>query len=148
VPTRIEKLRRGDVDALFLAAAGVTRLQLDLSDLFVHPLMPREFIPAPAQGVLAYQTLAADVPLRRLLQGLHHSEVSACTNIERKVLKLLGGGCHLPLGVYCERDTRGFYHAHAAFAHTPDAPLSRVRYSSATTFGMAEAIVAQLNEHA
>ena len=105
VPTRINKLREGQFDAILLAAAGITRLGLEpeLTDLSIIKLNPKEFVPAPGQGVLAFQTLAGDISLRRQLKSIHHTEVAACTNVERKVLKLLGGGCHMPLGVYCER---------------------------------------------
>ncbi|RME99474.1 MAG: hydroxymethylbilane synthase, partial [Bacteroidetes bacterium] len=109
VPTRIEKLRRGDFDAIMLAGAGVTRLGLEVSDLQLVKFSPKEFIPAPAQGVLAYQVRAADKKLRRILQNIHHQAVANCTNVERKVLRLLAGGCQMPLGVYCEKDPIGNY---------------------------------------
>jgi len=40
VPTRIEKLKSGDYDAILLAKAGVDRLNLDLSDLVTVELTP------------------------------------------------------------------------------------------------------------
>lgn len=140
VPTRIEKLRRGEFDAILLAAAGIQRLELDLSDLQVLPFSPREFIPAPAQGVLAFQTRTDDMDMRRLLLQLHHAPTAECTNVERKVLQLLEGGCHLPLGVYCERDAHGFFHVWAALADSWEQPLHRVRQSSSTHFQLAETI--------
>ena len=76
VPTRIEKLRRGDFDAILLAGAGVERLQLDISDLEVVRFNTKEFIPAPAQGVLAFQTCKSDTETRRILKQIHHPEVS------------------------------------------------------------------------
>jgi hydroxymethylbilane synthase len=141
VPTRVEKLRRGEFDAILLAAAGLSRLSLDLSDLTVLPLHPREFVPAPAQGVLAWQCCAGDLETRHLLQKIHHPEVAAVTNVERKVLKLIGGGCHLPLGVYCERDAMGNYHVWAAMADAWNEPLRRVRLSSNTSHLLAEKVV-------
>lgn len=144
VPTRIEKLRRGDFDAILLAAAGLSRLGLDLSEFEVIRMNPREFVPAPAQGVLAFQTLRADTDTRRLLRAIHHADVSACTNVERKVLQLFGGGCHMPLGVYCQRDPQGNFHAWAAQAERWDGPLRRARLSSSTSYQMAERLVEAL----
>src|SRR6201999_1909357 len=46
VPTRVNKLREGQYDAILLAAAGVERLELNLSDLHVEVLNPEEFVPA------------------------------------------------------------------------------------------------------
>ena len=144
VPTRINKLREGQFDAIVLAGAGVKRLELDLSDLEVITFNPREFVPAPAQGVLAYQTCANDKTTRRILKHIHHSEVSAATNVERKVLNLLDGGCQLPLGAYCERDQIGNYHLWVARAESWNAPVKRVRLSSSTSAGLAEQALKQL----
>ena len=60
VPTRIQKLRDGQYDAIMLAHAGVHRLELDLTDLHVHVLDPLNFVPAPAQGALALQMREGD----------------------------------------------------------------------------------------
>lgn len=145
VPTRIEKLRQKKFDAILLAAAGLSRLALDISDLKVIKFNPKEFVPAPAQGVLAFQTQKEDKASRRILKQIHHAEVAAATNVERKVLQLLDGGCHMPLGVYCEKDHMGNYHVWAAKADRWDGAVKRVRLSSSTSFNLAESIVAQLN---
>lgn len=142
VPTRLEKLRQGDFDAIFLAAAGVGRLGLDMSDLEIVTLNPREFVPAPAQGVLAWQTNRDDTATRSILKKLHHPEISALTNIERRVLQLMDGGCQLPLGVHCERDSAGNYHTFAACLI--DGEMRHARQSSSTSYGVAEKIVAEL----
>jgi hydroxymethylbilane synthase len=140
VPTRLEKLRRGDFDAILLAAAGLNRLNIDLSDFQVLKFSPREFVPAPAQGVLALQIREEDKLLYAELRQLHNDETLNCTNVERKVLKLYQGGCHLPLGVYCERDSLGAYHVWAIQADEWDAPLKRVQLSSSTRGGLAEKV--------
>ena len=101
VPTRIDKLRQGQYDAILLARAGVLRLELDLSDLETIVLDPTSFIPAPAQGVLGLQTRVDDVVTTEILQKLHHTEVATRIGLERSVLRQMDGGCQLPLGVYC-----------------------------------------------
>jgi hydroxymethylbilane synthase len=142
VPTRLEKLRAGDFDAIFLAAAGVSRLGLDVSDFEVVELNPREFVPAPAQGVLAWQTNRDDTQTRLILKKIHHPEISALTNVERRVLQLMDGGCQLPLGAHCERDVAGNFHAFAACEI--GGTMRRAHLSSSTSYGMAEKLVAQL----
>lgn len=144
VPTRLEKLKRGDFDAILLAAAGLERLQIDLHDLRVIRFNPREFVPAPAQGVLAFQTRKDDLELRRRLKPIHRADVAQATNIERSVLQMAGGGCHMPLGVYCELDPQGNYHVWAAKAATWDSPLRRTHLSSSTTFELAESVLRAL----
>ncbi|MGH1433541.1 MAG: hydroxymethylbilane synthase [Lewinella sp.] len=144
VPTRIDKLRQGQFDAIILAGAGITRLELDLSEFDVIKFDPKEFIPAPAQGVLAFQVRESDKELRRQLRALHKQEVADCTNVERRVLKLLDGGCHLPLGAYCTKDHEGNYHLWAAYAETATAPLKQIRLSSSTRFELAEEAIKSL----
>ena len=100
VPTRIEKLRSGQYDAILLAKAGVSRLNLDTSDLITLTLDPKEFIPAPAQGVLGLQVRANDARTFEWVSKLNFLPAENCIRIEREVLKNMEGGCQLPLGVY------------------------------------------------
>jgi len=106
VPTRIQKLRDGNYDAIMLAAAGVTRLEIDLSEFHAEELSPIEFIPAPAQGVLGLQIRSEDNDLMEALSALNDSKVQSLIAKERAVLKLLNGGCQLPLGVYAPEEDR------------------------------------------
>jgi hydroxymethylbilane synthase len=108
VPTRIQKLRDGNYDAIVLAKAGVDRLQLDLSEFFVEVLNPTEFVPAPAQGVLGLQIREDDTRMAEIMQHLNHADVALRIAVERKVLNLLDGGCQLPLGVYCPNEKQVF----------------------------------------
>jgi len=108
VPTRINKLREGQYDGIILAAAGIERLQLDLSDLKVVELIPESFIPAPAQGVLGLQIREGDDQVEQALSCLHNEDVAQLIHIERSILKKMDGGCQLPLGVYCIKDEHEF----------------------------------------
>ena len=127
VPTRIQKLRDGNYDVIVLAAAGVERLKINLDDLHVEKIDPYEFVPAPAQGVLALQTCDNANELIAELQKIHHTEVQECISIERKVLNIFEGGCHMPLGVYCELEDETFK-VWTAMAEEWDRPL-RVHYT-------------------
>ncbi|NJB85041.1 hydroxymethylbilane synthase [Lewinella marina] len=144
VPTRMKKALSGELDAVVLAAAGLERLELDLSELEVIRPSPREFVPAPGQGVMAVQTREEDIEMRKKLSLLHHPVVGECTNVERKVLNLMEGGCSMPLGVYCEKDQLGNFHVWAAYAPDATAPLRRVQLSQSTRAGLPEAVVEQL----
>lgn len=104
VPTRVKKLRENNYDAILIAHAGVSRLELDLDDFHCEKLEPREFIPAPAQGVLALQIREEDQTLFEKLQEINHKEAGEVISIERKILNLFEGGCQLPLGVFCEKE--------------------------------------------
>jgi hydroxymethylbilane synthase len=99
VPTRIKKLKTEGYDAILLAKAGVNRLNLDLSDLHVKVLDPTVFVPAPAQGVLGLQIRTEDSRLAEILSNLNHTYTAQKIELERSVLRLMEGGCQLPLGV-------------------------------------------------
>jgi len=144
VPTRIQKLRDGNFGAIVLATAGLNRLKLDLSDFTVVQLHPREFVPAPAQGVLAYQTRSEDIEMRKIIAQIGDVDVARRTNVERKVLQMMDGGCHLPLGVYCEQDQLGNYHTWSAMGDTETGKVVRCKVSQSTFAGLADEIYNQL----
>lgn len=144
VPTRVDKLREKKYDAIILAAAGLDRLELDLSDLIAVRMHPKEFVPAPAQGVIAYQVRSTDKEMRKIIAQIHNADTAAQSNIERKVLKLMHGGCQMPLGVYCEIDSAGNYHVYAAFAKEANKPLVKTYLSLSTQHLLAERVVDKL----
>ncbi|PCH96730.1 MAG: hydroxymethylbilane synthase [Bacteroidetes bacterium] len=104
VPTRIEKLESGDYDAIIIAAAGVNRLELDLTGFHVENLDPTEFVPAPAQGALACQIRKDDKWLDEKLAVVNHAGTELECNLERTILNKFGGGCQMPIGVYCRQE--------------------------------------------
>jgi hydroxymethylbilane synthase len=108
VPTRIGKLRDENYDAIMIAKAGVSRLGIDLSEFHVEELTPTEFIPAPAQGVLAIQIRESDTELFTALQALNHPDVAKAIEVERKVLRAFEGGCHMPLGCYVRKHDKEY----------------------------------------
>lgn len=108
VPTRIQKLREGQYDAIILAHAGVLRLNMDLSDFHLIEFSPTDFVPCPAQGVLALQIRNEDKELYSIVSKLNDEAVQKRILVERKILNLLEGGCQLPLGAYCPNEETVF----------------------------------------
>ncbi len=108
VPTRIQKLRDKKYDAIVLANAGVSRLKLDLSEFYQKLLAPIDFIPAPAQGVLAYQIRENDSKIAEILSKIHSPETQETIEVERKILNLFEGGCQMPVGVFCQKENETY----------------------------------------
>jgi hydroxymethylbilane synthase len=144
VPTRIQKLRDEKYDAILLAKAGVNRLGIDLSEFHVEVIETTEIIPAPAQGALAIQIRENDTELYNLLQQIHDPETAAQIAVERKVLNLFEGGCHMPLGCYCRKED-GAYEIWTSKAADSDDFPDRVFVKTDSLEGMAERIVSKFN---
>lgn len=108
VPTRLEKLVRAEAwSGIILAQAGLRRLgllpereHLNLlgSTLFVTGL--RELLPAAGQGAIALQCRENDTATRSILNQVNHPVSWDCVRAEREFLRLIGGGCNVPIGVY------------------------------------------------
>jgi hydroxymethylbilane synthase len=107
VPTRIAKLlAENSWNSIVLAKAGLERLGYGLAggrlefkthQLFVTDLM--EILPAAGQGAIGLEIRASDSELHQLLDPINDAPTFFCTGVERELLRLLGGGCNLPLGI-------------------------------------------------
>jgi hydroxymethylbilane synthase len=96
VPTRVERLKNGDYDAIVLAAAGLRRL--GLQDHISELMLPDDFPPAVSQGVVGVACRAGDVETLKWLRPLDDRAARLATTAERALLRRLEGGCQVPLG--------------------------------------------------
>ena len=122
VPTRLRKLADHQYDAIFLAAAGVRRLVIDLSNFGAIRLDPAKFVPSPGQGALAIQMRADDRNFEAVHNAINSEESERATALERSVLTKLGGGCSLPLGVYASKEENG-WRAFGFWGENPENPI-------------------------
>lgn len=143
VPTRIQKLREGQYDAIMMACAGAERLGLDLSEFHMVRMDPREFIPAPAQGVLALQIREGNEALHRALSTLHDAEVAERLAVERRILNLFQGGCQLPLGSFCVKEN-GTLKVWTAMSEQWDTPVIHDHSEGNMAEELAQRVVAKL----
>ena len=100
VDTRIRKMKRGVVEALVLAEAGLIRL--GLMDQPHHPIDCDIMVPAPGQGALAVECRQNDDKILQVIEHLDCQKARHETKAERAFLKALGGGCTLPVGAMAE----------------------------------------------
>ncbi|GLR19114.1 hydroxymethylbilane synthase [Portibacter lacus] len=94
VPTRLEKLWDSDWDGIIMAHAGLNRLSMLNDQCTTLDWM----IPAPSQGVLGISYRTDDPFIAKLTAQLQVEEVELCSQVERKFLNLLEGGCSAPIG--------------------------------------------------
>lgn len=90
VETRLEKMERGEYDAVILAAVGLQRLQHTATELIPIDLM----MPSPGQGALVVQCRVEDAAS---IAVINHVQTSQAVSAERAMLRALGAGCSLPL---------------------------------------------------
>ena len=100
VETRLAKLDRGEYDAVVLAAAGLKRLGLE--SRITACLGADEMLPAPGQGALGIECLAARADVSALLAPLADGATTACVRAERAVSRALGGSCTLPIAAFAQ----------------------------------------------
>jgi hydroxymethylbilane synthase len=98
--TRLAKLDAGEYDALILAAAGLQRL--GMGDR-IHQIIPPEIsLHAVGQGALGIECRADDEEMITMLKAIEHSETRDRCLAERAFLRVLEGGCQVPIGVNTE----------------------------------------------
>jgi hydroxymethylbilane synthase len=96
VPTRVERVGKGDYDAIILAAAGLRRLGLEAR--ICEALPAESFPPAVSQGVIGVCARTDDAEVLDWLRALDDRNARLATTAERALLRRLEGGCQVPLG--------------------------------------------------
>ena len=94
--TRMRKAEEGEVDAVVLAAAGLTRM--GWADRISHYLSFAQMVPAVGQGAIGVQIRADDDFMAQTCEQLNDSMTMTCVDAERVVMRLLEGGCQVPIG--------------------------------------------------
>lgn len=102
VQTRLKRLAEGEIDATFLAYAGLSRLGLadEATSLMSIKLMPS----AAGQGALAVTCRIDDLETREVLARLTLPGFEIATTAERAFLDALDGSCRTPIGAYAKVD--------------------------------------------
>lgn len=105
--TRIQKMRDGACHGLVLAFAGVHRMGYDA---MIRHLLPLEsFIPAVGQGSIAIETHKNISPEKRQLirSAINDPETEKALLAERAFLKVMDGGCSVPIFALAEAEADG-----------------------------------------
>ena len=98
VDTRLLKLETEGLDAIVLAVAGLKRLGLEER---ITQVLPQDIcLPAMGQGTLAIEIRRDDVAVREMIAFLNDCQTLQAVRAERAFLKVIEGGCQVPVGVY------------------------------------------------
>ena len=100
--TRFDKLDNpdGPYAAIILAKAGL--LRQGFADRVTADILPPTLFHAVGQGALAVEIRSDDEEARRLCSALTHWQTSWRCLAERACLRVLEGGCSVPVGVHTE----------------------------------------------
>ncbi|WP_192346492.1 hydroxymethylbilane synthase [Algoriphagus sp. Y33] len=103
--TRIRKMEEGLCDALLLAYAGVHRMEYD--HMIVGELDLDEFTPAVGQGSVAIEVAEKLNPEVKAMiaAACNHRETSLRLRAERAYLRVLEGGCSIPVFALANLDS-------------------------------------------
>jgi len=102
VDTRLSKLRAGEVDATFLARAGLNRLGREEAAL--APLETNEMLPAAGQGAVCLEIHEDSAAAIEALKPLNHRETQCRVTAERAFLAALDGSCRTPIAAHAVID--------------------------------------------
>jgi hydroxymethylbilane synthase len=97
--TRMRKAEQGEVDAVILAAAGITRM--GWADRISHYIPTTQMISAVGQGAIGIEIREDDEFMLHVMERIGHPETMECVTAERVVMRMLEGGCQVPIGAYC-----------------------------------------------
>ena len=100
VDTRLGRVASGDVDATFLALAGLNRLGRD--DVPAAPVPVDEMLPAVCQGIVGIERRESDETTAALLAPLNDASATVQAVGERELLAGLDGSCRTPIAAYGE----------------------------------------------
>lgn len=98
VDTRLGKVRSGEVDATFLARAGLKRL--GRAEAEFSPCSLDTMLPAAGQAAIGLVIRADDADAARAVSPLNHLPSALALQAERAFLKALDGSCRTPLAAH------------------------------------------------
>jgi len=130
--TRLAKLDRGEFDAMILAVAGLTRLEL--SSRIKAKIAPEDSLPAAGQGALGIEILAQKTDVASWLAPLRDVLATYQVTAERQVSRRLGGSCEIPIAAYATWDSyQTQLHLKALVANTDGTHLIEAKANAKVT---------------
>lgn len=102
IETRIRKMEEGYCDATILACAGLNRA--GYTDKISEILDPKVIIPAVSQGIIGVEVLDSNEEIKSILKDITNRKALIMATAERTFLRLLEGGCQVPVACYSQID--------------------------------------------
>ena len=100
--TRMTKAENGELDAVILASAGITRM--GWAERITHYISNEQMVSAVGQGAIGIEIREDDEFMRHVCEQIGDVETMECVTAERVVMRKLEGGCQVPIGAYARLD--------------------------------------------
>ncbi len=118
-------LKEKKLDAIVVARAGLLRLGKYLK--YAAPISPWKMLPAVGQAALGIEIRAKDKETLKLVRPLNHRPTEVAVLAERHFLKILQGGCRVPVGIFSSsKDGKMRLKASVFSVESPDAVSSEI----------------------
>jgi hydroxymethylbilane synthase len=103
--TRMRKAENGELDAVILASAGITRM--GWADRISSYISTEQMVSAVGQGAIGIEIREDDEFMADVMDKIGDGPTMLCVTAERVVMRKLEGGCQVPIGAYArlEGDT-------------------------------------------
>ena len=98
IDTRIKKLETENLDAIILATAGLRRM--GWQERITETIDSDILLPAIGQGAVGIEARHHALDILEFIVQLDHEETNLAIEAERSFLKVLEGGCQVPIGAY------------------------------------------------
>lgn len=144
IGTILKELKDGTVHAFAAYNFEGQLIKKEFTDFNIVRLNPKEVIPRPGEGVIACVCLRDNIEMRKIIKTKHRPEISRCTNVERKTLKLSVKKAISEISVYCNSDQNGYLHVRAAALLPETGVFKSVFISKSSSVNLPESIISKL----
>jgi hydroxymethylbilane synthase len=105
VGTRLRRMDEEGWSGMILARAGLERL--GLAERIAQVIPPDRMIPAVGQGALGIEARSTDAETLGRLEAINHAETREATDAERTFMRVMEGGCQVPMGAWARQTDEG-----------------------------------------
>ena len=102
--TRMRKAENGELAAVILASAGITRM--GWADRISSYIPTEQMVSAVGQGAIGIEIREDDAFMADVMDQIGDGPTMLCVTAERVVMRQLEGGCQVPIGAYARLEGR------------------------------------------
>lgn len=100
IDTRVRKYLNKEYDGIIIAEASILRMGIDVQ---YTRLDPYSFTPEANQGIIVVIGRKGDNKIKQLFKLINDEDTLNIALAERMAVRIAGGGCHSPIGIYFEK---------------------------------------------